>query len=443
PAQARRTRRLAILGIVLAAAVIGTFVLIFESFTGAFSTYAALNVQLPASSTAVQLNSPVEYRNVTVGKVASQGRSVPGGLVTVAVHLKVSELHNIPSDVRATVTPVSIFGNEYIVLQAPAHPGPGTLRDGQTIRALNVGQTASLQQALTDLDYLLKALHPGELDAALSALAGALQGQGTSLGQNLVQGNNYLQGMLPLWPTVVADLQTLVPVANQFAASTPDILGILANQTTTANTVNSLSKAVHQALSGGATLTGETSQLLAAIQAPFAVLAADSGPFLQDISQNPHEISQILQGFDAWARAWVSAESAGPYLSLNATLNVANPASLGRAIVGGPTVVSDLASGLGSNLVNPPTYTSADCPRFGSLASVNCGGTMTASSVQQAAKAALSSALSAAPAPLLAEPAQQQAVGQIVDGLNGARPTSRSVDTLLLSPVLVGLVTRR
>ena len=48
-----------------------------------------------------------------------------------------------------------------------------------------------------------------------------------------------------------------MPVADQFAASTPDILSILANQTVTANTINDQAGEVRAAISGGATLTGE------------------------------------------------------------------------------------------------------------------------------------------------------------------------------------------
>ena len=152
---------------------------------------------------------------------------------------------------------------------------------------MQVGQTGSLQATLGSLDTLLIKLQPGELDAALTALAGALQGNGTSLGHNLVRGNTYFEQMLPLWPTVVSNLKTLVPVANQFAASTPDILQILANQTTTATTIDDQASGVRQAIGGGDVLAGEAAQLLTAIQQPFAVLTADSGPFLTAISQNP------------------------------------------------------------------------------------------------------------------------------------------------------------
>jgi phospholipid/cholesterol/gamma-HCH transport system substrate-binding protein len=412
------------------ALLLGVVIYIFESFGGTFSTYAVVEVQLPASSTAVALNAPVEYRNVTVGTVASQGHSVPGGLVLVTLHMYPSMMGSIPAGVQATETPVSFFGDAYIELVPPATLGNTTLRAGATIPALRVGQTASLQATLGDLDTLLIDLHPAQLDAALTALASALQGQGTSLGRNLDRGNNYFSQMLPLWPTVVADFKTFVPVANQFAASTPNILSTIANQTTTGETISSQATALRQAVSGGATVASQTSQLLTAIQGTYAVLVADSGSFLKNISQNPTEISQLLQGLDSWARAWTTAEASGPYLDLTAEVPVANPADLGLAVLGGPQVVSYLSAGLGPGYVNPPTYSSpATIPSDATVA--------------KEVASALATSFSSAPAPVVAEPAQSQAVSQIVTAMTGSRPNSPAVSTLLLSPLLANLVSGR
>ena len=239
-----------------------------------------------------------------------------------------------------------------------------------------------------------------------------------------MKGNNYFQLMLPLWPTVVSNLRALVPVANQFAASTPDIESILRNQTTTGQTIDRQASEVRQAIGGGANLAKETSQLLTAIQQPYSILAADSAPFLQDISQNPTEISQLLQGLNAWASAWTAAESSGPYLNLTTDVVVANPADLGLAVLGGPEVANYLASGLGPGYVNPPTYTSA-----GSIAST-------------ASATTLARSLASAPTPVMAEPAESLAVSQIVKAISGSAPTSPAVSTLLLSPLLDGLVAR-
>ena len=153
-------------------------VFVLESFGGAFSTYAVAEAQLPASSTAVALGAPVEYRNVTVGTVASQGKSVPGGLVVVTLHMQRSMLHVIPAGVRATETPVSFFGDPYIELDRPGHirERPDSV-PGPPFPPCTSARPARLQATLGSLDNLLIKLHPGELDAALTALASGAAGQ--------------------------------------------------------------------------------------------------------------------------------------------------------------------------------------------------------------------------------------------------------------------------
>jgi virulence factor Mce-like protein len=418
-------------GVVLALVLAG---LVFASFGGTFTNYVGVTAQLPASSTAVSLNSPVEYRNVQVGKVVSQGKSIPGGLVSITIHLIPSKVHAIPVNVRATVSPVSFFGNEYIVLVPPAHPGLQTIRAGDRIAALATGETASLQALLGNLDHLLTELHPAQLDAALTALASAVVGQGTSLGHNLVSANTYLEGLVPRWPEIVADLNLFDPVAESLAAATPNLLELLANQTVTSDTITNSSDAVRNALSGGASLASDADQLLDAIQSPFAVLTADSAPFLQDLSQNPNEIAQLLSGLDSFAKAFVAAEANGPYLSATATINVVNPADLGVAILGGSpgTLINAIAAGLGPQYVNPPVYTAADCPRFGALS--GCGGTTSSDGALTASTKDGSYILPAAP--------ETQAISQIYEAEAGSEPADPAVSTLLLSPVLEGLATR-
>jgi phospholipid/cholesterol/gamma-HCH transport system substrate-binding protein len=425
----RKTRRYAWWGALAVAIALAAGVLVFASFGGEFSNFVAVTAALPASSTAVALNSPVEYKNVQVGTVVSQGTSIPGGLISITLHIEPSMVHSIPANVRVTVAPVSFFGNEYVVLVPPAHPDKTTLRAHQQIEPLVTGQTASLQALLSNLDHLLIELHPGQLDAALTALSSALVGQGTSLGKNLVAGNKYLEAMLPLWPKVVADLEATEPVANSFAEATPNLLQILSNQTITSKTITDSASNVRNAISGGETIASDANKLFDAIQSPFAVLTADSVPFLQDLSQNPDEIAELLTGLDKFANAFMAAEANGPYLSVTANINVINPADLGVAVLGGSssTLIKAISAGLGPSYVNPPLYTAADCPHFGSLS--DCDGVATGGSTN------LDSAV-------LPAAAETEAVSQIYQSVSGRAPANSSVSSLLLSPVLEGLVAR-
>ena len=111
-------------------------------------------------------------------------------------------------------------------------------------------------------------------------------------------------------------------------------------------------------------------------------------------------------------------------------MKVINPADLGIAILGGSasTLIDAISSGLGTQYVNPPLYTAADCPRFGSLS--NCGGATNGGE----AAGLVSKVLPAA--------AETEAVGQIYQSVAGRPPANATVSSLLLSPVLEGLVTK-
>jgi virulence factor Mce-like protein len=337
-------------------------------------------------------------------------------------------VHSIPANVTATVAPISIFGNQYVVLEPPAQLSGASLRAGQTIPALTQGPTSNLQTTLADLDHLLIEIHPAQLYAALYALSSSLQGQGKSLGNTLVDFNTYLQNMLPLWPKTVADFNLLNPVANQVAASTPDILGTLRNLSSSSGVITQDQAALGELLSGGTTFADLTTTLLTNVQTPYAQLVAAAGPFLHSVSQTPTTISQILQGLDAWARTWVAAETQGPYLTLAASVNVNNVADLALAALGGPNAAQLLGDALGTNLVNPPTYTAADCPRYGTLSGPNC---------PEVTVAAASTQRNLNQVAILQEPEQQNAVARVAAGLNGGiNPPSPAVATLMLEPIL-------
>ena len=348
PGHGRRRRRRApraagrggwsALGVVLVALLVAVVVFVLESFGGAFSTYAVAQAQLPAVVHGRGPRSPGRVPQRDRRHRRQPGplrprragvRDPPPATLDAARHPRRG-----PGDRDAGV----VLRGPYVVLGRPAQPGTARLSArGHDPRPARRPDRLAAGDA-RDLDNLLIKLHPAELDAALTALAGALQGNGTSLGHNLVRANTYFQQMLPLWPTVVSNLKTLVPVANQFAASTPDILQILANQTITARTIND--QAVRRPPGHRRRRDPRRPDGLSCSppsSSPYAVLAADSGPFLTGhLAEPPRRSPSSSQGLDAWAKAWTAAESSGPYLNLTQTEVVANPADLGLAVLGGP-----------------------------------------------------------------------------------------------------------
>jgi phospholipid/cholesterol/gamma-HCH transport system substrate-binding protein len=422
-AAAKRVRRkLALLGTAFAVVLVTIVLLVFRSFAGGFGRYVVVHAEVPSAGNAIGPNTPVQYLDVTVGTVASEGHPVSGGVVSVVLHIKPSKLAAIPASVRATVGPLSIFGNQSVRLEAEPGSSAGHLQGGQTIQPLLSGSTASLQTTLGDLDTVLNSIHPAQLDAALTAVATALHGEGQVLGNTLDQASGYLALMLPNFPKMESDFALLAPVADSVAASTPALLGILSNMTVTGQTITAEQTQLRQLLVGGATLAGQSNHLLTAVQQPFEHLVADFGPLLAAISQNPNEISQVLQGLQIWSNAWSAAESQGPYLTLSNTVNVQQPADAVLAPLGAPNAVSLFAQAVGTGLVNPKPYSSADCTPATSCSTTHAATHMAA---------------------VMPESQQQQAVAGIFAGLDrGQAAASPAIATLIIEPILRGMASR-
>ena len=450
----------ALLGVLLAALVVTIIYLIVLAFTGHFTNIVTINAQLPEGSNAVMVSAPVEYRNVTVGKVSSE-RPAANGSIAVQFQLYPAKMAQVPKGVQAEVSPLSIFGNQYVDLVPPAVIGEGHLQAGDSIAPYAGEASTSLQGTVTKLYDLLHAVHPADLDTALTAFATALNGQGTNLGQALAAASEYLGTIRPDLPTIDADLKLLDPFSNHLQAAAPDVLAILANSSVTSQTITQEAAQLHTLLSTGQDATGRFADVLQQSQNGLISLMNQSGPLLSDVTANPNELSLTLQGLGQWAAAWSAAESNGPYLSVTATLPIADISSGVNAALGYDNPAS-ISAALGSAF-NPATYSSANCPEYPGTTNPYCGtggspaatpvggssasaaGLATSSGGQSPAasgQAATTRQQSAQDHPAAATPYLQEldAVDAIATALNGGRPpASPAVASLVLLPLFASM----
>jgi len=433
----RRTGSLIGIGIGLSVLLIAGIALVFSLFSGVFTAYDEISVRLPGTSTAALPGSSVQYRDVSIGKVIGQGRQDGDGTTVVTVHLRPGTIKTIPASVRGTVNPISIFGNQYVVLQAPADAGSAVLRPGSTVQELAPSPTSSVQQTVASLDRLLNAVHPAALNSALTAVAQALQDQGKTLGETADLSSAYLAALQPLFPTIIQDLGLLAPFANQVAASSPDIIGLLGNQLTTAQTITDDAAGLDGLLRGSTAAIGQTAALSTDIRAPFSLVTAASGPFLDAISAHPNTIGQLLEGLDAFATSVLQAGRAGPFLSVSVNVDVRNPADLALAALGGPDILRSLAAGLAPGQVDPATYTAADRPTF-PAGPAGAAAARTAP-VGTTGQAAALTGVGDRVVPVLPADAERSAVSAVAAALGGVPPRSADVAALLLSPLLKNL----
>lgn len=173
---------------------------------GAFGGQPKVTAQLRNAGGSLPKNSDVKDNGVILGFVSSISPG-PNGLVDVQLTLKDSTIKTIPAGVVARILPANVFGTSYVDLALP--PGVtdnGSLHAGSVIPADTRYDTIELQNALDDIDRLVKALNPADLSAALGAISHALDGRGTTIGQTAVEFDNYLKQLQPVIPTLRADV---------------------------------------------------------------------------------------------------------------------------------------------------------------------------------------------------------------------------------------------
>lgn len=368
------------MGVTLVAALLAIVAVAVADFNHAFSRDVVVTAHLPSQGAVVSANSSVYFRGVEVGKVIDAPHAVPGGEIEVSLRLDRARVDEIPDTVRVVVGPLSVFGNQYVNLVTQGDSNGDTsqlaaapVRAGATIPAVSDAEAPSLQGTFTSLDAVLRSVHPAQLNAGLSGLAQALSGEGQSLGRTLDSADTYLTEMLPLWPPLVKDLHDFAPFATMLAQSAPDFLDLLKNVTVTSKTLVKQRADFADLLANGGAVSTQVATLISQTMNAYGHAIGGAEVLLNALSQGPAVINKLLAGINQFAGAWSKTIHDGSINVTTKTLNVTNPAQLALALVSGEEIPARVAKAIPGLQVNPPTYTSADCPRYGSVRA-HCGG---------------------------------------------------------------------
>lgn len=269
---------------VLVLAVIVEVVRLHSS--GAIGGPPQVTAQLRNAGGALTKGSDVKLHGVIVGKVKDI-RSGTDGAVDVGITMVESQMGMIPADVVARILPATVFGTTYIDLR-PAHqpqaspgdanPGdaspvaakaaggtrkPGSLQPGAVIPADTTQPTLELQDALDDIDGLVKALNPAELSTAIGAAAVALDGRGKAIGETAVALDSYLRKFNPKVAMLRADLDKLSSFLQVVQQIAPDLLDATDDALVPLNTLVQHKDDLTALLTGGKSLADTSASVLA------------------------------------------------------------------------------------------------------------------------------------------------------------------------------------
>ena len=199
----RQRRQAAIYGALLLVGILVVCAAIIRTFT-AGGSFISMSALVSRAGDALQDGDEVRFRNIIVGKLVGTGELV-GDKTLLHLDVQPDKAAQIPGNVTASPVPTTLFGSQYVDLVEPANPS-GQLAAGQTIPADTSARTAALQTALAEVDSLLTAIHPAQLDVALTNLAAALSGQGANLGSLIDNLDGYVRQLTPLTPQIQEDI---------------------------------------------------------------------------------------------------------------------------------------------------------------------------------------------------------------------------------------------
>jgi virulence factor Mce-like protein len=301
--------------------------------------------QLADAGGSLGSGADVKIRGVIIGKVDGISRGPDGG-VRVRIAVSGSRLDHVPDNVVARILPTTVFGTSYVDLVTQGKPTGHALRVGAVIPADRSQGTLELQQALDDIDSLVKALGPADLASAIGSIAQALDGRGSQLGTTIDRADDYLARLNPKMPQVRADVRKLAANLELVAQVAPDLLAATGDALATARTVVAEKTAIATVILGATALTGQANAFLRA---------------------NSSGLITFLQNSAALLDVMYANRQAG--ISGAIRTNTLLAAKVSSVVQHG--FIDSVTTFL---LDVPPYYTAADCPRFGAARGDNCGG---------------------------------------------------------------------
>ncbi|WP_405178336.1 MCE family protein [Nocardia sp. NBC_01377] len=339
-------RQLTMAGIAMIVAVAVAAGLLVLRYNGYFEKKVPVTVELTSTGDGLPSHADVKFRGMVVGSV-EQVEVVGKGLRQRAdVGLKPDVAHTIPAGVKARVVPNNLFGVTAIEL-VDSGSGGAKLSAGAVIPEDTGAGAMQLQTTLTVLRDVLDNIQPEKLGRVLATLAAALEPGARAPGSTVER--------LDLWLTQIHGtpgignlLGDLGRATTELSKSAPELVGVLTESVTVART-----------------LTERRDNLIALLANASSTIDSVNALF----AANPNAAKELVPGLDQVFGDLAPDPDAIPFTvsNLNATLG-----KLGSVFTFGPK--RQMVWAMDVSLTPFQQYTAADCPRYGDMYGPRCGG---------------------------------------------------------------------
>jgi phospholipid/cholesterol/gamma-HCH transport system substrate-binding protein len=222
------------LGVVFLVLMLAAVWATYGVFTKRFSDYDEVTLQASRIGLQLPQRADVKIKGVIVGEVLDYEPTAEGAEITLGLYQ--DRTTDIPGDVTASILPKTLFGEKFVSLDVPdGGSSAAPIEDGDVIERTDL--SIEVEQVLSDLYPLLRAVQPADLNMTLNAVATALEGRGEQLGESLETLDRYLTRFNPELPALVEDLRLTAEVSDTYADVLPEVATILRNTITTTSTL--------------------------------------------------------------------------------------------------------------------------------------------------------------------------------------------------------------
>jgi virulence factor Mce-like protein len=248
----------------------------------------------------MQASSDVKIRGLIVGEVRSIETTASGARLDLALDPALAGL--VPGDVTARLLPKTLFGERFVDLVSARAGGVvgSPIRDGSVIGQDRSSVAIELERVFADLLPLLRAVQPEKLAATLNALASALDGRGTRLGQNLVLVDSYFKALNPKMPVIRADISGLADLASTYAVAAPKLVEAASNLVTTNTTIVQRQHQLAGFLAGTAGFANTTADFLDANGGRIIQVGRVQRPTVEVFAKYSPQYPCFTQGLVDW-----------------------------------------------------------------------------------------------------------------------------------------------
>jgi len=287
-------RDLALRGVAALGVLALLLTFLFLRSTGNLGGPEHVSAELRDAGGSLASGADVKVRGVIVGRVTGVGAGSTGG-VRVDISIPADQLEMVPRNVVARILPATVFGTSFVDLAVQGKPSGDALEAGAVIPADKRQGTLELQQALDDIDSLVKAVGPAELASAIGSAAQALDGRGLKLGATIDEANEYLAKLNPRMPLVREDVRKLAENLELAEEVAPDLFKATSDALVTARTIATQKASIATLISGGTALTVRANDFLLDNRAALVRFIDNSARLLDVVYANRHAgISEAL-----------------------------------------------------------------------------------------------------------------------------------------------------